>query len=264
MLLEMQSAMNSMMSGDHLQSELSQPHAAGQAAPLTTAAEEAGPAPSPSGSSQSDSGSDSAVPMDTGSSSPSPSVSDSGEDEVIGSVTRAHQETFMYNQEQGSRAPEGPPRPPGGDFNQASPVQLSEQGRDVWNRRNNSVNMAGHNLLSILGQPHSQLDNQCPIRASRSVGASHSPAYIHGAVRAPPTEPCPGGIYSGGAWRGGSRMYLVRRVQHGAGTERCCPSCVCLTAAHLGVWRHSGGHLGFLVVPVLLSPNWLSVCRSVQ
>uniref|UniRef100_A0A3B5L867 Nuclear receptor subfamily 1, group D, member 2b n=1 Tax=Xiphophorus couchianus TaxID=32473 RepID=A0A3B5L867_9TELE len=165
MLLEMQSAMNSMMSGDHLQSELSQPHAAGQAAP--------------------------------------------GEDEVIGSVTRGHQETVMYNQEQGSRAPEGPPRTPGGDFNQAAPVQLSEQGQDVWNRRNNSVNMAGHNLLSILGQPHSQLDNQCPIRASRSAGASHSPAYIHGAVRAPPTEPCPGSVYNGGAWRGGSRMYLV-------------------------------------------------------
>ncbi|XP_008419491.1 nuclear receptor subfamily 1 group D member 2b [Poecilia reticulata] len=212
MLLEMQSAMNSMMSGGHLQSELSQPHAAGQAAPLTAAAEKAGPAPSPSGSSQSDSSSDpdAAVPMDTGSSSPSPSVSDSGEDEVIGSVTRAHQETFMYNQEQGSRAPEGPPRPLNGDLNQAAPVQLSEQGRDVWNcRNNNSVNMAGHSLLSILGQPHSQLDNQCPIRASCSAGTSHSPAYMHGAVRALPTEPCPGGVYSGGAWRGGSRMYLV-------------------------------------------------------
>ncbi|KAM4725345.1 nuclear receptor subfamily 1 group D member 2b [Anableps anableps] len=201
MLLEMQSAMNNMMNSSHTL----------PSAPVA-AAEEAGSAPSPSGSSQSDSGSDpdATVPMDTSSSSASPSASDSGEDEVIGSVTRAHQETFMYNQEHSSQAAETPPRPPNTHFNEATTSQLSEAGRDIWNRRNNSVNTAGHSLLSILGHPQSKLDNQCPFKASRNAAAaSRSPAYIHGAVRAPPTELCSGGVYGSGAWRGGSRMYLV-------------------------------------------------------
>ncbi|XP_012734573.2 nuclear receptor subfamily 1 group D member 2b [Fundulus heteroclitus] len=227
MLLEMQSAMNNMMSSSHLQAPLAQPHAslvpgltstplAGAAAPA--ASEEPASAPSPSsstGSGQSDSGSDpeAAVAMDTGSSSDSPSGSDSSEEEVIGSVTRAHQETFMYNQEPSTQAAETPRAPPNSNLNKATANQLSEEGRDAWNRRNNSVSVAGPSLLSILGPPQSTPDpasSQCPFRGSRNAAAAgHSPAYIHGAVRAPPTELRPGTAYSRGAWRGGSRMFLV-------------------------------------------------------
>ncbi|KAK5609692.1 Nuclear receptor subfamily 1 group D member 2 [Crenichthys baileyi] len=213
MLLEMQSAMNNMMNSSQALPLANAPVASSAIKP---ASEEIGSAPSSStGSSQSDSRSDpeAAMPMDTSSSSASPGASDSSEDEVIGSVTRAHQETFMYNQEHSNQAAETPMCPLNGDFTKTTTNQLSEEGQDTWNHCNNTVNVAGHSLLSILGHPLSKLDNassQCPFKGARNAAAaSHSPAYIHGAVRAPPTELCTGGVYSRGTWRGGSRMYLV-------------------------------------------------------
>lgn len=218
MLLEMQSAMNMMMNSSHLQSELTQPLPLANAIP--PAAEETGAAPPPSppsGSSRSDSSSDpeAVVAMDTGSSSASPSASDSSEDEVIGSVTRAHQETFMYNQENSSQAAETPQGPPNANFNKTTMKQQSDEGRGAWTCSNNSDNVAGRSLLSILGHPHNKLDNQCPFKGpGGAAAAGHSPAYIHGAVRAPPTDLCTGGDYGRTAWRGGSRMYVVRWLQH--------------------------------------------------
>ncbi|MEQ2206218.1 hypothetical protein XENOCAPTIV_025841, partial [Xenoophorus captivus] len=213
MLLEMQSAMNNMMNSSQALPLANAPIASA----IKPASEEIGSAPSSSPcSSQSDSSSDpeAAVPMDTSCSSASPSASDSSEDEVIGSVTRAHQETFMYNQEHSSQAAETPRGPLNGDFTKTTTNQLSEEGQDTWNHCNNTVNVAGHSLLSILRHPLSKLDNassQCPFKGARNAAAaSHSPTYIHGAVRAPPTELCTGGVYSRGTWRGRSRMYLVR------------------------------------------------------
>lgn len=215
MLLEMQSAMNNMMNNNHLQSQLhgSQTLAIAPPLPPSTAeptSEGSGPASSPSASphsSQSDSSSDPepSVSMDTGSSSASPSASDSSEEEVIGSVTRAHQETFMYNQEQSSLSEQKPASLSSG-FTEPDAHFLME-GQESWNRHNNLVSETVHNPSSILN-PQDLEDNtptQCPFRLSRTASASHCPTYIHGAFRAGAARAA-----SGPGWRGGNRMHLVR------------------------------------------------------
>ncbi|KAM8766994.1 nuclear receptor subfamily 1 group D member 2b [Acanthopagrus schlegelii] len=231
MLLEMQSAMNNMMNNNQLHSSQTLPIGK----PLPTIAtkptsEDSGPTPSCSPSSQSDSSSDPepTVAMDTSSSSASPSASDSGEEEVIGSVTRAHQETFMYNQEQSSLAANAPPIT--GSLNSGSAQNTKthriEEGQDAWNHHNNLVTMAAQDPPTSLG-PHGQENitaNHCPFRLSRSAATSHCPTYNHGAVRAPSTEGH-NGAYSVPLWRRGNRMHLV------------CPM---NTSAHVD--PHKSGH----------------------
>ncbi|XP_028255423.1 nuclear receptor subfamily 1 group D member 2b [Parambassis ranga] len=216
MLLEMQSAMNNMMNNTQLQSQLHNNQMLPIAKPLAASAtnptsEDAGPAPScsPSSSplsSQSDSSSDPepAVSMDTSRSSASPSTSDSSEEEVIGSVTRAHQETFMYNQEQSSLTPEASlPSDPLTAGSNKNTNNCTEEQQDAWNHRNNLVTMAANDPPSNLGsQGQEEIpSNHCPFRLSRSTAnTSHCPAYIHGTAN---------GAYSGPLWRGSNRMHLV-------------------------------------------------------
>lgn len=187
MLLEMQSAMNNMMNNSQTL-HVDEP-------PLPTGATGANSgdggsngAPSSSPSSQSDSSSEPepSVAMDTSPSSASPSTSDSGEEEMIGSVARAHQETFMSSQEQGARM--GPAHNSG-----------CEQ-QDAWNQRNDLASMeppAGHRENGT---------NHCPFRMSRASAPSHCPAYAHKGLRAR-------GTVDAGASREGNRMYLVRPVR---------------------------------------------------
>ncbi|XP_045913984.1 nuclear receptor subfamily 1 group D member 2b [Micropterus dolomieu] len=216
MLLEMQSAMNNMMNNSQLHSSQTLP--IGKPLPASATeptSEDAGPAPSCSPSSQSDSSSEPepTVAMDTSPSSASPSTSDSGEEEVIGSVTRAHQETFMYNQEQSTLTPEAPP--PTGSLNSGSAKNTTnlreEEQQDAWNHHNNLVTMAAQDPPSSMG-PQGQEDNttsHCPFRLSRRAVSSHCPAYTHGAFRALSTEGPANGAHTGPLWRGGNRMHLV-------------------------------------------------------
>lgn len=203
MLLEMQSAMNNMMNNSQLQAApVDASLSAGVAEP---AAQVAGPAPSrfPSSASDSSSEPEPAVAMDTSPSSSSPSAADSSEEEVIGSVTRAHQETFMYNQEQSSLTNEA--LPPTGSAH----TNKEEAQQNAWNHRNNLVTMAAQeppNRQGCLPQEDITM-KQCPYRMSRGVDACHTPTYAHGALRAPPAV-CP--TSRGSQWRGGNRMYLVR------------------------------------------------------
>ncbi|XP_068560683.1 nuclear receptor subfamily 1 group D member 2b [Cebidichthys violaceus] len=228
MLLEMQSAMNNMMNNSQLHSQLHSSQTLPIGTPLPASAteptsEDARPAPSTSSSSssaaprssQSESDPEPATAMDTGSSSASPGASDSGEEEVIGSVTRAHQETFMYNQEQSSLAAEAtpPPGPPtSGSAKNATSLLRAEERQDAWNRCNNMVTVAAQDPAASLG-PQGQEDNaanHCPFRLSRSAAAaSHCPAYAHGAFGAPSSEGHANAAYSGPLWRGGNRMHLV-------------------------------------------------------
>lgn len=209
MLLEMQSAMNNMMNNSQLHASQTLPIDE----PLPTSAaeptsEDSGPAPSSSPSSQSDSSSDPepSVAMDTSPSSASPSASDSGEEEVIGSVTRAHQETFMYNQEQSTAEVQHPTGPLNGSSANADNYR-DEERQEAWNHHNNLVTMSAQDPPISQG-PHSQEDNamnHCPFRLSRSSAPSHCPAYSHRGLRALTTEgPTKGGV------REGNRMYLVR------------------------------------------------------
>ncbi|XP_061597160.1 nuclear receptor subfamily 1 group D member 2b [Cololabis saira] len=221
MLLEMQSAMNNMMNNEHLQNQSLSVGAAPPPGPAQPTSEEAGSgsgsASSPSSSphsSQSDSSSDPrpGTSMDTSSSSGSPSASDSSEEEVIGSVTRAHQETFMYNQEQISLTAEHPRTPPLNNGATNPPTHfLTEQGQDSWNRHNNLVTETLHKPPSILGPQHRE-DNgpdQCPFRHFQNPSASHCPTYIHGAAGAPCAKGGAPRAHGGPGWRGGNRMHLV-------------------------------------------------------
>lgn len=224
MLLEMQSAMNNMMNNSQLQSQLHSSQTLPIAKPLPAGAaadppsEHGGPGTSCSASSsprssQSDSSSDPepAVPMDTSSSSASPSASDSSEEEVIGSVTRAHQETFMYNQEQSSLPPQA--SQPMNTLSSAPAYNATdkqaEERQDAWNHRNNLVTVAAQGSASILDPQGQKEVSQCPFKLSRSAATSHFPAYTHGAFRAPPTEGSTSGFCSAPLWKGGNRMHLV-------------------------------------------------------
>ncbi|CAJ1084123.1 nuclear receptor subfamily 1 group D member 2b [Xyrichtys novacula] len=217
MLLEMQSAMNNMMNNNQLNSSQTlsiDQSLTGSATEATS--EDTGTGPSCSPSSQSDSSSDPepTVAMDTSPSSASPSSSDSGEEEVIGSVTRAHQETFMYNQEQSSLTLEA--QPPMGSLNSGSTHSSTnnhkEELADSWkNRHNNMVTISAQDSSASQG-PWRQEDNtanHCPFKLSRTAATSHCPAYNHGAFRAPPAEGFANNGFNGPQWRGGNRMYLV-------------------------------------------------------
>lgn len=182
MLLEMQSAMNNMMNSDLQSPALNISRAP---PPSTDATSDTGSTPSPSSSprsNQSDSSSDPepSVSMDT--SSASPSASDSGEEEVIGSVTRAHQETFMYNQE-------------------APPTDNSTvQRQDSWNHHNNLITTETQpNPAHFSTQP--QDTSACPFKVPQS---NSSPCPVPGALEAPGHRP-----YGRPVWRGGNRMHLV-------------------------------------------------------
>ncbi|XP_036826641.1 nuclear receptor subfamily 1 group D member 2 isoform X2 [Oncorhynchus mykiss] len=129
MLLEMQSAVNNMMNNSQLHSQfhcntpfplanqLQSPACPVEPRPqyvdsgLGSVPSSTSPAASPR-SNQSEETSSDREPAVTKNKIPSPnsvspsSASDCGSKEVIGSVTRAHQETFIYNQEQGSPSPQ--------------------------------------------------------------------------------------------------------------------------------------------------------------
>ncbi|XP_039977203.1 nuclear receptor subfamily 1 group D member 2b isoform X2 [Xiphias gladius] len=222
MLLEMQSAMNNMMNNAQLHSSQTLPIAKPLPASATEpTSQDAGSAPScsPSSSpcsSQSDSSSDPepTVAMDTSASSASPSASDSGEEEVIGSVTRAHQETFMYNQEQSSLTADAPTAMghlnSGQDQNAAN--CWKEEQQEAWNHHhnNNMVTVAAQDASSSQNPqgPEDNTPNHCPFRLSRSA-AGHCPAYTHAGLRAPATEDPANRAYNGHQWREGKRMHLV-------------------------------------------------------
>ncbi|KAF7643364.1 hypothetical protein LDENG_00240620 [Lucifuga dentata] len=225
MLQEMQSAMNNMMTSSQLQNQLHSSQPLPVVKPLATGAaqpssEDAGPAPScsPSSSprsSQSDSSSDPepVVGMDTSPSSASQSASDSGEEEAIGSVTRARQETFIFIQDQSSLRGEAPP--PSGFHSSSSVKHTSsysrEERQNTWNHHNNLVTIAAQDPPPSLG-PQVQQDktpNGCPFRLMKSSAGSQCPAYTHTSVTAQPTNTHAKGVHSGSLWRGGSRMHLV-------------------------------------------------------
>ncbi|XP_073677848.1 nuclear receptor subfamily 1 group D member 2b [Garra rufa] len=174
MLLEMQNAMNNMMNNSHGNQPLSN-----QTSATDEASEDSGSGPSscsPSSSprsnrSQSSPDPEPLMPMDTSPSSDSSSATDSGEEEVIGTVTRAHQETFMYNQEQGGMSSEAP--------NNYS--HCTEKTQEVWNQQTNASSESHPKPPSICAPqgPESSVQNHatlssCPVRLPDSSSAGPS------------------------------------------------------------------------------------------
>ncbi|KAL6100083.1 nr1d2 [Pungitius sinensis] len=191
MLLEMQSAMNNMMNSSQALPIGKPPPPSG----TEPTSEDAAPAPSASSA--------------TDASSASPGASDSGEEEVIGSVTRAHQETFMYNQERSSLTAEAPPPtgPPKSAPADGAADHRAEERQAAWNHHHDMAAMAAQEAPSGLDpQGLDGATTQCPFRLSRSAATGHCPAYTRGAD---PSEGHAIAAYSGPLWRGGNRMHLV-------------------------------------------------------
>ncbi|XP_035280254.1 nuclear receptor subfamily 1 group D member 2a [Anguilla anguilla] len=197
MLLEMQSAMNNMMSNGQLHSALTPPP------PYL-----AEPAPEDSGSASCSSASspEPQVAMDTSSGSPSSCSSDSGEEEVIGTVTRAHKETFMYNQEQAGSPAEAPP-PAAAAVAERSRESGAEEQRESWNRQNDHATVAGHHLPSgsvLLGTSY-PAHHYSHVPLGRSAAYAHSVPHRGSSIAEPMTN-C---AFSGPVWSQGNRMHLV-------------------------------------------------------
>ncbi|XP_030203154.1 nuclear receptor subfamily 1 group D member 2b isoform X2 [Gadus morhua] len=199
MLLEMQSAMNNMMTNGDLHAN--QQLAIAAVAPPAPPADPVEPDPVP------------AVAMDTGPSS----ASDSGEEEVIGSVTRAHREDFMYNQEQGRGLSSGgtPPSPSDlqdGGVGVADGIKVSsyrtpgtEERQEAWtNLHNNLCTVAAQGPPTAGGsgpQGPEALSpgDRCPYRLPYISPGGQCPANHHGSFKGPPHH----------AVGGGNRMHLV-------------------------------------------------------
>ncbi|XP_077078668.1 nuclear receptor subfamily 1 group D member 2b [Siphateles boraxobius] len=136
MLLEMQNAMNNMMSNSPCNQPLplsNQISATDEATEDSTGHSSRSSSTSPrSNRSKTNPDPELLIAMDTSQSSDSFSATDSGEEEGIGTVTRAQQETLMYNQEQGSV--------PSDAHNNYS--YFTEKTQDVWNRQNNTSSLS--------------------------------------------------------------------------------------------------------------------------
>ena len=203
MLLEMQSAMNNMMTNGDLHAN--QQLAIAAVAPPAHPADPVEPDPEP------------AVAMDTGPSS----ASDSGEEEVIGSVTRAHREDFMYNQEQGRGLSSGgtPPSPSdhqdGGvgvaDGNKVPSYRPSgtEERQEAWtNLHNNLSTVAAQGPPAAGGSDPPGPEalspgDRCPYRLPYTSPGGQCPANPHGSFKGPHHH----------AVGGGNRMHLVRAAE---------------------------------------------------
>ncbi|XP_076158317.1 nuclear receptor subfamily 1 group D member 2b isoform X1 [Alosa pseudoharengus] len=241
MLLEMQSAMNNMMNNSQLHDQLHgtqtpSPPLGNPSPPCPVEVPAEDPSPTPMSSSSSSPGSsprnsqlessadaEPSMPMDTSpSSSSSSSGTESGEEEVIGTVTRAHQETFMYNQEQGSpSSAEQQRRSPSATERAHSDSKTMEERQDTWNNyRNNVATVTGHsnNRLASSSQANTSeghpsihvMDNaprHCPVQMPNTAPSGRCPVTGHSMPHRAVNNRENG--FSGPAWRGGNRMYLV-------------------------------------------------------
>lgn len=147
MLLEMQNAMNNLMSNN---SQLHSMLQGNQSPPLSLEALPNDASPSPSSASSTCSNpsspqcpqdSESVVSMDTNSSSASSCGSDSGEDEAVVTVTRQHRDAYTYDQHRSPRQDQGSPLPVTREMGCDS--RMEEQ-QESWNHWNDCVVSGGY------------------------------------------------------------------------------------------------------------------------
>lgn len=207
MLLEMQNAMNNMMNNSNGNQPLS---VCNQTPPPDSGS---GPSSrSPSASPRSNRSESSPAPellvtMDTSMSSDSSSATDSGEEEVIGTVTRAHQETFMYNQEQGNVPSEAP----------KNYSHHTEERQEVWNHQINASSVTNQKPLSGSVAQDSSHEcstlSGCPVRVANSCPAGPS---LHNLSMRAQNDPHANGSYSVPAMH-------ISRCASGNRTHLVCP-----------------------------------------
>ncbi|XP_023142360.2 nuclear receptor subfamily 1 group D member 2a [Amphiprion ocellaris] len=164
MLLEMQNAMNNMMSSNSQLHSMLHGHQS-PALPMEAMSSDASSSPSSSSSSASDSpscsnpsspqcpqDSESVVSMDTNSSSAS-SCADSSEDEAVITVSRQHQDAFTFSQQRSPRQGQASPSPATVDSGTGCDNRMEEQ-QENWNCWNNNVATGGYQHSSYSSNQH--------------------------------------------------------------------------------------------------------------
>ncbi|XP_059195989.1 nuclear receptor subfamily 1 group D member 2a isoform X2 [Centropristis striata] len=154
MLLEMQNAMNNMMSNNsqlhsmlhgHQSSSLPMEAMTSDASSSSSSSSSSCASNSPScsnpSSPQSTQDSESVVSMDTNSSSASPCASDSGEDEAVVTISRQHQDAF--GQQRSPRQGQASPLSGSAPLETGSNSCMEEQ-QESWNCWNNNVVVGGY------------------------------------------------------------------------------------------------------------------------
>ncbi|KAM9309596.1 nuclear receptor subfamily 1 group D member 2a [Pholidichthys leucotaenia] len=182
MLLEMQNAMNNMMSNNSQLHSMLHGH---QSPPLPMEAMTSDASPFPSSSSASDSScsnppspqshqdSESVVSMDTTSSSASSCGSDSGEDEAVVTMSRQHQDAFAFSQQRSPRQEQASPSPVPPDAEGDGRMEEQRQSWNCWNNRNVAVGVYQHGPYVS-----SQHVTNSAYREDRGVYQQHSSAPI--------------------------------------------------------------------------------------
>ncbi|KAG7239745.1 hypothetical protein INR49_028565 [Caranx melampygus] len=163
MLLEMQNAMNNMMSNNSQLHSMLHGH---QSPPLPMEAMSSDASSSPSSSSASNSpscsnpsspqcpqDSESVVSMDTNSSSASSCASDSGEDEAVVTSSRQNQDALAFAQQRTPRQGQASPSPVTVPLETGCDSRMEEQ-QESWNCWNNNAVMGGYQHSSYNNSQH--------------------------------------------------------------------------------------------------------------
>lgn len=188
MLLEMQNAMNNMMSNNSQLHSMLHGH---QSPPLPMEALPSNASPSPSSSPASASpscsnpssphcpqDSESVVSMDTNSSSASSCASDCGEDEAVVTMSRQHRDAFAYGQQRSLRQGQGSPSPVMVALETGSESHMEEQ-QETWNCWNNVV---------ITGHRDSPYSNSISNAAYREESAGYQQQQLNSTPSCEPPE----------------------------------------------------------------------------
>ncbi|XP_033849817.2 nuclear receptor subfamily 1 group D member 2-like isoform X2 [Acipenser ruthenus] len=219
MLLEMQSAMNNMMNNTQLNEQQlpaeSSPERPGDSA---TSSSSSLTSPLQERQQEPESLQSELEEMETAQ-TPSPSSSDSSE-EVIGTVTRAHKETFMYNQEQPSPMDKNFATQQGGVR-----MSVSTEEEHGWYTRNSHNDFSSYNAYHHLGHGNLHMPKEhhrndtvahCPSRQANGLTNGHCPGFSNGllyntlnASKTSENEPMTKKSFSGPVWTGGNRLHLV-------------------------------------------------------
>ncbi|KAK1172263.1 nuclear receptor subfamily 1 group D member 2 [Acipenser oxyrinchus oxyrinchus] len=225
MLLEMQSAMNNMMNNTHLNekqlSAESSPERPGDSATSSSSSSSSSSLNSPLQKRQQEPASlqSELEEMETVQ-TPSSSSSSSSSEEVIGTVTRAHKETFLYNQMQPSPMDKNVANQQGGGR-----MSVGTEEEHGWYTRNSHNDFSSYNTYHHLGHGNLHMPKEhhrddtpahCPSRHANGLTNVHclgfSNGFLYNTLNASKTsenDAMAKKSFNGPVWTGGNRMHLV-------------------------------------------------------
>ncbi|KAI3360778.1 hypothetical protein L3Q82_013014, partial [Scortum barcoo] len=224
MLLEMQNAMNNMMSNNsqlhsmlhgHQSPSLPMEAMASDATSSSSSSASDSPSCSNPSSPQCPQDSESVVSMDTASSSASSCASDSGEDEAVITMSRQQQDAFAFSQQRSPRQGQASPSSVTVALETGSDNRMEEQ-QESWSCWNNNVVVGGYQHSSYSSSQHV---TNTAYREERGVHQQQPQQQLSSAPSCEPSEdsqrqqefntPTSSSGYNGPANCGNNRAHLV-------------------------------------------------------